>query len=219
MTVRFIQARNYTKGPRNCAIDVIVLHTMENEEKPEGAENVALWFAGSTAPQASAHYCIDSNSVVQCVRDSDIAWAAPPCNHNGLQLEHAGRAAQNRADWADPYSQAELRLSAKLAASLCKKYKIPVRWLSVADLKAGRKGLASHANVSAAFHKSNHTDPGPNFPIAQYLALVSTELKKLQQSKVKQIVYVIKRRSFKNSGIPTEMTTVEPKGTPGGEEI
>lgn len=169
----FIEARNFTRvGSPARKIDVVVVHTMEAPEKPDTAENVARWFAGSSAPKASAHYCVDANSIVQCVRDEDVAWAAPGCNHNGLQIEHAGYARQGRAGWADAYSQNMLRLSAGLAGRSCRRYGIPVRWLTVADLKNGRRGITSHANVSAAFKKSNHTDPGGDFPVDLYLRWV-----------------------------------------------
>src|SRR6476469_11249703 len=103
LTIPFAQARNYPHHRSN-PIDVIVIQTMESPEKPDTAESVAAWFAGSSAPQASAHYCIDANSVVECVRDTDVAWHAPGANHNGIGLEHAGRAAQSAADWNDEYS-------------------------------------------------------------------------------------------------------------------
>ena len=173
--MRFIQARNYTRTSGR-AIDVIVIHTMEAPEKPDTAENIARWFAGPTAPRASAHYCIDNNSIVQGVRDQDVAWAAPGCNHNGLQLEHAGYARQRPRDWQDEYSKAMLRLSAGLSSRLCRKHSIPVRWLSAADLKAGRRGITSHANVSAAFRKSSHWDPGAGFPVTDYLRMVKENL-------------------------------------------
>src|SRR5207247_242561 len=126
-TIPFIQARNYTRGRSN-PIDVLVIHTMESPEKPDTAESVAHWFAGSTAPQASAHYCIDNNSTVQCVRDTDVAWHAPGANHNGLGFEHAGRAAQTPAEWKDPYSTQLLEVSAQIVAEKCKEYGIPAVW-------------------------------------------------------------------------------------------
>jgi N-acetyl-anhydromuramyl-L-alanine amidase AmpD len=170
--MEFIQARNY--GPRLASrkIDIIVIHTMENDEKPDGAENVARWFAGTTAPRASAHYCIDNNSIVQCVRDQDVAWHAPGANHNGLGFEHAGRASQADSLWNDAYSKAELGLSATLAARKCKQYNIPAVWLDIADVKAGKRGITSHNNVSKAFGLSSHWDPGPNFPAGRYVARV-----------------------------------------------
>jgi N-acetyl-anhydromuramyl-L-alanine amidase AmpD len=174
-TTTFIQARNYTKG-RSVPIDVLVIHTMEAPEKPDTAENVAKWFAGSTAPQASAHYCIDNNSIVQCVHDKDVAWHAPGANSNGLGFEHAGRAAQSAKDWSDAYSETMLRISAGLAAEKCREYRIPVVWLREADLKAGRRGITGHAQVSRAFKRSNHTDPGTNFPIERYLGYIKEHL-------------------------------------------
>jgi N-acetyl-anhydromuramyl-L-alanine amidase AmpD len=174
-TTTFIQARNYTKG-RSSPIDVLVIHTMEAPEKPDTAENVAKWFAGSTAPQASAHYCIDNNSIVQCVRDNDVAWHAPGANSNGLGFEHAGRASQHAADWSDAYSDAMLKISAGLVAEKCRDYGIPAVWLHEADLKAGRRGITGHAQVSAAFKRSTHTDPGTSFPIERYLGYVKEHL-------------------------------------------
>ena len=174
-TTTFIQARNYTKG-RSGPIDVLVIHTMEAPEKPDTAENVAKWFAGSTAPQASAHYCIDNNSIVQSVKDTDVAWHAPGANHDGLGFEHAGRAAQHAADWSDDYSDQMLRLSAELVAQKCTEYGIPAVWLREADLLAGRRGITGHAQVSRAFKKSTHTDPGTEFPIERYLGYVKEHL-------------------------------------------
>jgi N-acetyl-anhydromuramyl-L-alanine amidase AmpD len=174
-TIPFVQARNYTRGRSN-PIDVIVIHTMESPEKPDTAESVAAWFAGSSAPQASAHYCIDANSVVECVRDTDVAWHAPGANHNGIGLEHAGRAAQSAADWSDDYSTKLLDLSAQLVAQKCVKYDIPAVWLSAAQLRAGKRGITGHAQVSEAFHRTDHTDPGTSFPVDAYLAKVREHL-------------------------------------------
>ena len=169
--MQFIQARNYTKTDGR-AIDLIVLHTMESAERPDSAEAVATWFAGPDAPQASAHYCVDNNSVVRCVRDKDVAWAAPGANSDGLQIEHAGRAAQDSAAWADPYSSAMLRRSAALVGGLCTKYEIPATYLDVPDLLANRRGITTHNNVSRAFRRSDHTDPGKNWPFERYIRLV-----------------------------------------------
>src|SRR4051794_14169828 len=174
MAYPFIQARNYTRANRT-TIDLLVIHTMEAPEKPDTAENVAKWFAGPTAPQASAHYCIDDDSIVQCVMDKDVAWHAPGANHNGLGFEHGGTARQTSADWQDAYSEKVLALSATLVAEKCKQYGIPARWLTPADLKAGRRGIAGHADCTVAFG-GTHTDPGANFPKEHYLGLVQAQL-------------------------------------------
>ena len=152
-------------------IDLIVIHTMEMDEKDTTAESCARWFQDPGA-KVSAHYCIDNDTIVQCVRDQDVAWAAPGANSNGIQIEHAGRAAQTGRDWSDPYSSAMLERSAQLAADLCRTYRIPVAWLDAADLRAGRRGITTHAAVCEAFKRGSHSDPGKSFPIERYLVAV-----------------------------------------------
>lgn len=170
-TDRFLQARNFTPANRT-RIDLIVIHSMEASEKPTTAENVASWFAGGNAPLAAAHYCIDADSIVQCVHEKDIAYHAPGANHNGVGLEHAGFANQSSEDWADDYSETMLRRSAKLTAHLCRKYDVPPVFRDAVVLRTGKRGITTHRAVSAAFKHSNHTDPGPTFPMEHYLALV-----------------------------------------------
>jgi N-acetyl-anhydromuramyl-L-alanine amidase AmpD len=182
--LKFIAARNYTRvtsPARN--IDLVVIHTAEYPELPESAEWVANYFAKPGAPKASAHYMVDASEVIQGVWDKDVAWAAPGANHNGIQIEHAGYAKQTKKDWSDDYSKRMLARSAKLTARLCRKHNIPVRWVSPSQLRAGRRGLTSHANVSAAFKRSSHWDPGPNFPVTVYLRLVKAELPASERKK------------------------------------
>ncbi|GAA4627259.1 peptidoglycan recognition protein family protein [Cellulomonas oligotrophica] len=156
-------------------VEVIVVHTMEAPETAQTAENIARYFARPTT-RASAHLCVDNDSVVRCVPDADTAWAAPGANANGLQLELAGYARQTPAEWDDAYSRAQLALAASEAAAWARKYGIPVRRLSVAELRAGAKGFVAHDDVSKAFGKSTHWDPGPHFPWARFLSLVSANL-------------------------------------------
>ena len=124
----------------------------------------------------SAHYCVDANSIVQCVRDQDVGWHAPGANHDGIGIEHAGRAKQTGRDWNDAYSVAMLDRSAALVADLCRKYKIPVTWLYAADLRAGKRGITTHDAVSKAFKRGSHWDPGTGFPVERYLANVRARL-------------------------------------------
>ena len=169
--IPFVQARYYTvvqvHAPRK--VELIVIHTMEAPENVNTAENVANWFAGTTSNKASAHYCIDSNSIVQCVRERDVAWQAAGANHNGIGIEHAGYARQGSMDWSDTYSQAMLLRSAKLVADLCMRYQIPIQRLSPDDLLAKKSGICGHVDVNAAFKKGVHYDPGGNFPWENYL--------------------------------------------------
>ncbi len=170
-----IPARWY--GEPRTAIDVICLHDMESPEAAETAETVSRW--AQTLPsdrKASWTYAVDTNSIVQCVPELVVAYAAPGANHDGIQIEHAGRARQTRAEWLDAYSRPMLELSALLSADICRRRGLPPVWLSPADLQAGRRGITSHANVSLAFGKSTHTDPGAGFPADWYLQQVNLHL-------------------------------------------
>lgn len=167
----FVQAKHYGRG-RTAPIDTIVIHSMEAAEKPDTAERTAQWFAGRDAPIASAHYCVDADSVVQCVLESDTAFHAPGVNQRAIGIEHAGYARQTAEDWADAYSNTMLRRSAELVASLCRRYEIPIRLLDPQALRVSEAGITTHHAVSLAFRKSSHTDPGPGFPLTEYIAMV-----------------------------------------------
>ena len=148
-----------------------VLHTMETPETTQIAENIAGWFANPAAG-TSAHYCIDPDSIVQCVDERAAAWAAMPTgNAFGIHLELAGRAAQTATEWADPASQSILDRAAALMADICTRHGIPVRFLTDQQLANGEKGITTHAQISRVFRESDHTDPGDGFPAAQFLAL------------------------------------------------
>lgn len=169
----FIQAKWFGATRDINSIRVIVVHDMEAPEKGLTAENVANYFKnGSGGRPASAHYNVDNDTIVQSVRDDVVAFHAPGCNSDGIGIEHAGYMAQSRNDWLDEYSSQMLDLSARLAADLCIKYKIPAVHLSNAELKAGNRGFVGHDQVSDVYKKSDHGDPGPGFPWDAYIEKV-----------------------------------------------
>jgi N-acetyl-anhydromuramyl-L-alanine amidase AmpD len=170
-SIPFVQAKHYTKG-RNKPVQLIVVHDMEAPEGPLTAENVAHYFA-TTEVQASAHYCVDNNSVVQCVRLEDTAYQCKGANANGIGIEHAGYARQSLAEWLDDYGRAMLELSAQLSAVLCRQFAIePVRaeFLSGISPTVTKAGFCGHRDVPG---HGSHSDPGPNFPFDYYLGRVA----------------------------------------------
>jgi N-acetylmuramoyl-L-alanine amidase-like protein len=175
--IAFVQAEQY-KAVQGRPIDLIVLHTAEIAEIPRGAENVAQYFkrpraADGSVVTASSTFTIDADSEVQCVLLKDVAYAAPGANHNGIQIELSGYAKQSAADWSDPYSTAMLARLARLVARLCKLEGIPVQYVDATQLAAGgARGITTHRQVSLAFKKSNHVDPGGSFPMDAFLAAV-----------------------------------------------
>ena len=173
----FIQAVHWTIANRK-KIRLVVIHTMEAPEKPTTAEGVARWFAGQLgpAPRASAHACVDNDSLVRCVKPEHIACAAPGANRDGYHVEHAGYARQSPQEWQDAYSQGMLRISATHVAGIARDWSVPIVKLTPEDLLAGKSGFCGHVDVNKAYHRSTHTDPGPCFPWEQYLNMVSEAL-------------------------------------------
>lgn len=168
-------AKNYTKGSPNRKVRLIVIHSMESQEKPGTAIQVAKWFSNDNAPQASAHWCVDATSAVQVVSDDDIAWGAPGANADGLHIECAGKAAQTRAEWLDDYSMGVIRQAAKVAARWVIKYNIPIAKLTPEQVRDGKtKGICGHIDVTKAWpDKGSHTDPGAGFPWDVFLSEVT----------------------------------------------
>ena len=170
MDIPFIESPHRTQAEGR-TIDLVVIHTMEVAEHSGAAESCARWFA-SARSQVSAHYCVDADSVVQCVREQDIAWHARGGNKTSIGIELAGHAGQGPRGWDDGYSWSVLMLGAALTADICTRYAIPVRWLRAPGLRAQRAGITGHGDVSKAFERSDHWDPGPAFPVKRFLGLV-----------------------------------------------
>lgn len=175
--IPLIQAENFSVGRGGTEPTAVVLHSMEGGEVPDSAENTALWMAGKTkaaAPMASAHLFVDSNSIVRGVLDRDRAYHAAGFNVQSIGIEHAGKAKQTTVEWMDPFSKAMLERSAELCAALCLVHQIPARYLTALDLRSKRwTGITTHNDVSVAFKKSTHTDPGPGFPLTWYVKRVA----------------------------------------------
>jgi N-acetyl-anhydromuramyl-L-alanine amidase AmpD len=173
MTYPFIQAKHFTAGRGTHTPRIIVLHTMETPESAGRAKQVATWFGGATAPQASAHYCVDPTDIIQCVKNEDTAWAVDDSdlNQQSISIELAGSASQTVAQWHDAYSVNEFAKLIALSKDLAKQYGIPPVRLTAAQILDGKtKGYAYHADITAAKKiAGGHTDPGVNFPIAEFL--------------------------------------------------
>lgn len=173
--LKFVQAKGYTRGRPDGRPLWIVWHTMEVDELPDRAENTAAYFANpGDGREVSSHYCVDSNSAVQCVDEDDTAWTVGnrAGNNRGINFELAGRAAQTRAQWTDDYSRRLLAVAAPIAAHAMKRWHIPNRWCTQADLKALRPGHTTHNALRIAYGGTTHTDPGPGFPTDLVMQLV-----------------------------------------------
>lgn len=182
----FVQAKWYRPG-RAMPLLYVTIHDMEAPEAGDTAEAVAHYF--TTLPstrKASAHVCVDNNSVVECVHPQDTAYHAPGVNGSGYGVEHAGYARQTRAQWLDAYDQGVFHQAAAfLVPKIVIPYGIPVATVSDANLAAYKgKGFVTHAQVTRVFGLSTHTDPGAGFPMDVYLDTVAKELARVKAAKV-----------------------------------
>ncbi len=174
----FVKARFFTPSTAKRAVRLIVIHSMEAPEKGETAENVAHFFTDprnkkGQPVKVSAHLCIDNNSIVQCVLDNDVAFAAPGANRDGVHIELAGFAKQTEAEWLDAYGVLLLDQAANATAQYALKFDITVRRLTNAELAdKSQRGFVGHSQVSEVFKLSDHGDPGPGFPWAFFLERV-----------------------------------------------
>lgn len=177
MTDLFVQARWYKHG-RIRPIRGVCVHCTATSDSARGAEGTARYFE-TTERQASAHWVGDSNSGINCVHESDTAYAAKGVNADMLHAEIVGREDQTEAQWLDRFSLAALHRAAAKVAYWCRKYAIPARYLTLAEIKDGKaRGLTFHADVSKAIPSTGHTDPGPHFPRAKFLDMVKAEIKR-----------------------------------------
>jgi len=179
-------------GGGNKPIHRIVLHGTVSPTERGGARNIAAYFR-SPAARGSAHYIVDPGEIVQTVYDSRIAWHAPPNSHSiGVEFcdwvgVNGGGTPLPMSRWDDGPHREMLARGARLVAELCLAYDVPVQMLSPADLRAGKRGICEHDDVSDAWGQTNHWDLG-NFPRTHFLKLVQAEVKKLQAGPAKEPV-------------------------------
>lgn len=166
----FIEARWF--GAKREKTLWVVVHDMEFPERMTAAEDIARDFARRPeSNQASAHVCVDCDSVIQCVKDSYKAFAAHKTgNAYGVHIELAGFGSQTAKQWRDNYSNALLAIGADVAAQYCIKYGLPAFHLSDEQLRAMKPGIVGHDQISRVFKESDHTDPGPSFPWPRFMA-------------------------------------------------
>ncbi len=135
------------------------------------ALSTARYFA-SAAAGGSAHYIVDiSDDEQHCVPDNTIAYHAPP-NERSLGVEICAETTYIREQWLSPQVWPAVLHAASRTAELCGRFRIPIVHIGPAQLQAGARGICGHIDVTNAFHQTNHTDPGPNFPWAEFLAAV-----------------------------------------------
>lgn len=176
MEIPFLKARYFFSPATPRQIDLVVIHAAEIVPTPGGAEWLMRYCAANDR-KASWHYAVDSDSVTQSVREADIAYhAGRKANTRGIGIELATKGTPAAALWADTYHQKMLTMAEWLVAGICRRHRIEPFFVDAAGLMEGRRGVTTHAHVSLAFHETDHTDPGPDFPVEAFLAKVKARL-------------------------------------------
>ncbi len=163
---------------RQASIRYIVLHVAEAPT----AQGVARYFMQPDSG-GSANLVVDDFACYRSLGDNVIPWGAPPLNTHGFHIEHAGYAAWSRTRWLTLH-RLTIRRGAYKAALRSKWYGIPVRLLDAHELEqdfgeyvpvAGQEprfepgplhgGVVTHHTINEVYHQSDHSCPGPNFPV------------------------------------------------------
>lgn len=170
MAYTYIKAARH--GGTQGKINRIVMHCTVTPCEPGWAVKVARYFQTVTRP-ASAHFVVDPRTIVRCLNDDVIAYHAPP-NTGSIGIELCDWQKGKPERWSDPNHEDMLALAAGLVSGIAAKYDIPLVWLTAAELRAGKRGICGHVDVSNAWRLTDHGDPmmaGP-FPKKHFMDLV-----------------------------------------------
>ncbi len=144
-------------GRKRQTPSLIVIHSTEGAT----AASAANWFMSPDAG-GSAHVVVGEDGCYRTLPDAVNAAGAGEVNPRALHLEFAGFAGRGRSWWLS--QTRTLEQGARQIAEWSRLYGIPLRSIGVAELRAGAPGVATHADVVAAF-SGTHWDPGPGFPL------------------------------------------------------
>lgn len=191
--IPFVQARYWSPASQNPRL--IVIHSMECPLEAGRAEQVARWFASPASPQASAHYMVDPAATWCGVRPPNVAWHVGAANwyqdSSSIGIEQSGYAYST--DWFSQLGLVQLDRIVDLVGALCDRYLIPREWVDVAGLRAGRAGISTHWLCTQAGIGSDHTDPGPNWPIEEFMKRLSAPISRKQ----KRLMHMVTKRDGK----------------------
>lgn len=151
----------------------IAIHNTSNDATAEQEAS----YATRRTDGISAHFYVDSNSIVQSLDTNARAGHAGSSegNQNAVAVEITGVNAWTRQQWLDRVAWDKL---GAVLAVVCKRYGIQVRRASVSEMKSNPKVKAfyGHNDMRLAWGGTSHTDPGPNFPWDRLFAAVNAAL-------------------------------------------
>lgn len=170
MTDPYVGPVAHDSGTGNLPIIRIVVHCTVGADGTNAMSTVKYF--KSEASRGSAHAVVDDNETLICAHDNVVCWHAPPNPHSlGVEL-CCSLTNKGLGHWDDADHIAMMKRGAKWVAEKCIKHNVPPVKLTVAQVKAGKKGICGHFDVSEAFGQTDHYDPGPYFPWPQFMGYV-----------------------------------------------
>lgn len=150
----------------------IAIHNTSNSATAEAEASYATWRPDRT----SSHYYVDSNSIVQSLTTDFQAWHAGSVQGNmyGIAYEITGVNSWSRQQWLDNVAWDIL---ANQIATDMRYWGIQNKHLSVQEMQAGNvTGIVTHNDMRLAWGGTDHTDPGPNFPMDYLIQKIQSKL-------------------------------------------
>lgn len=138
-----------------------LLHTQEGN----GTAESLAGYLNNSANGVSYHYTIDNSvTVVDVVDTDDASWSVLDANSRSINLCFAGsRAAWGPTQWIENMADA-IDVAAFIAVRDCRRYGIPARIITPAQLGNYMPGIADHWAVTEGLGVGTHTDVGDGFP-------------------------------------------------------
>lgn len=158
---------------RHKPLRVIVLHItagLEDKTPPDASAEQTARYCATTERQVSWHAGADSDSFLYLLPPTYTAWHASDYNSLSWGIEISKR----DTTWSDEprdWVAATLRNAAAATRPVAEKYGIPSRLLTRAQVDAGMDGFTYHAWLDP----DRRTDPGKDFPIEEFFALLRGE--------------------------------------------
>jgi hypothetical protein len=145
-------------------IRVIGIHTAESDPSPASAENVARWQRDAAQQPSSYHRMVDSDSTVLTLPDEAVAFQIGAFNTPCISLSFATKASM----WGrfPAWDAQAINRAAEVAAEWCRRYHIPLVWLSRSQALGGASGFVRHSVMDP----DRRGDPGDKFPAGQFFA-------------------------------------------------
>lgn len=176
----FVQCK-YDGGPQPGGRPTFgVLHDAETPLANGYAAAIASYFTRNTN-STSAHFMAGPDALFQLLDTSRIAWGCGNGNRRAVQVEQTGYAtAMPAADWTDPAGMQQMNRVAALLRDIHAAHGIGLHWMSDDELRAAWHGetvggWATHDQCGRVLGGTTHTDPMPNYPLDQLMALANGE--------------------------------------------